>query len=256
MIILGYEMRLFLTRNIISFGWAPDSGLFLELREFLEYFCFELGPEVVGLLEIDLPLLPAEAVVLEPCCLFVLLLAAGLAEVLLDLLLHTVAEGEVLDEQVLIDWHLPEYLLDFWLVEEVDLRALGGDVVDLVDLLLELGELGLVLKDEHDLEAVLLRGGEEDEAAQVADVLGVVGEVGVELEVEVNVQVLRAHDAETVSVLLLVEDQQPRTVLLPVRTVDVDQHLHTVHEQHHPPVLVETTLQLLLEQGVDLHIQL
>lgn len=170
-----------------SFGWATDSGLLLELGQFIDDLVLELHPEVVGLLKIDLPLLPSKRIVLEPRALLVIPLARGLGEVLLDLLLHPIPEGEILHQQILIHGHLLQDLLHLRLVQEIHLRALGLHVVDLVDLLLQLRQLDLALQHQHDLQAVALGWRQEDHALEITDVPGVVGEVGVELEIEVYV---------------------------------------------------------------------
>lgn len=98
--------------------------------------------------------------------------------------------------------------MHFRLIQEIYLRALGSNVVDLIDLFLQFRQFALILHHEHDLQTMLLRWRQEDQATQVADVLGVVGKVGVEFEVEVDVEVLSADDAESVGVFLLVEDEQ------------------------------------------------
>ena len=126
--------------------------------------------------------------------------------------------------------HFLEDLLHVRLVEEVHVHVLGTDVVDLIDLLLQLRQLALAVQHEHDLQAILLRGRQEDEALQIPDVLGVVGEVGVEFKVEVDVQVNGAQDGEAVRVPLLVDDQQSRAVLLPLLLVNMDEHLRPGHE--------------------------
>ncbi len=120
-------------------------------------------------------------------------------------------------------------------------------------MLLQLGEFGLALQHQHDLEAVLLGGSQENQAFEVSDVFGVVGEIGVELEVEVDVQIDGAHDGKAVGVLLLVDHQQPRTVFLPLFALDVDEKFGPCHEKDRSAVLLESPLQLFLKKRVYLH---
>ena len=114
-------------------------------------------------------------------------------------------------------------------------------------MLVELCDLRFVLEDEHDPQTVVLGGRQEDELAKVADVLGVVGEVRVEYEVEVDVEVGSAHDGQPVGVPLLVEHEYTGAVLLPLDVLDVDEHLAAGHEEDDAVVLAEAAFQLLLE---------
>ena len=147
-----------------SFGWAADSGLLLELGELIDDLIFEFDPKVVGLLQIDLPFLPAESIVFKPRALLAILLAGSLGEILLDLLLNPIPKGQVLHQQILIHGHLLQDLLHFRLVQEIHLRALRLHIVYLIYLLLQLRQLDLVLKHQHYLQAVTLRWRQENHA--------------------------------------------------------------------------------------------
>lgn len=74
-------------------------------------------------------------------------------------------------------------------------------------MLLKFREFGFAFEYEHDFEAVFLGGGKEDEAPEIADVLGVVGEVGVEFKVEVDIKIECAYDGEAIGESFLVEYQ-------------------------------------------------
>lgn len=65
---------------------------------------------------------------------------------------------------------------------------------------------------------------------------------------------MSTDDAKAVRVFLLVEDEQSRAILLPVGSVYVDEHLNSVHEKDDSLVLVEATLEFLLEQRVYFHL--
>ena len=95
---------------------------------------------------------------------------------------------------------------------------------------------------------------QEDQTLQVADVLGVVGKVGIELEVEVDVQVQGTQNGEPKCISLLVDHQQSRAILLPLFLVDVNEHFGSGNEENRPSILVEPELQLFLQQRVDLHL--
>jgi hypothetical protein len=69
----------------------------------------------------DLPFLPANCVELEARALFVFLFGGSLGEVVLDVLLNLASEEQVFDEEVLIDGYFLEDLLDFRLVQELNL---------------------------------------------------------------------------------------------------------------------------------------
>ncbi len=100
---------------------------------------------------------------------------------------------------------------------------------------------------------MLLGGGQEDEAAKVSNVLGIVGEVRIQFKIEVYIQVVGAHDAKAVCELFLEEDEKSRTVLLPVGPFQVDEHFHASDEQDYSAVFIQSSLQLLLEKRINLH---
>lgn len=93
----SYRYALFLETKAISFGRTPNPCLFLQLCEFFQYFSLKLGSQVVCFFEVDLPLFAAKSIVFEARGLLVLLLAAGLTEVFLDLFLDSIAKREVFD---------------------------------------------------------------------------------------------------------------------------------------------------------------
>ena len=136
------------------------------------------------------------------------------------------------------------------------LHILGSQAVNLIDLLLQIGQLRLTLQHQHYLQAILLRRSQEDQTTQVTNVLSIVGKVRIQLEVEVDIQVQSTHDGKTMSVPLLVEHQQTRTVLLPLLLVDMNEHLSASHENQMTVVLAEPRLQLLLQKRVDLHLNI
>ena len=206
------------------------------------------------LLHRNLPLLTTHRVVLEPRIDLALVLRTSLRKVVLYLVLHPLPEEQILSQQVLIHRNLLQNLLHLRLVEKIHLHILGSQAVNLIDLLLQIGQLRLTLQHQHYLQAIFLRRSQEDQTTQVTNVLSIVGKVRIQLEVEVDIQVQSTHNGKTMSVPLLVEHQQTRTVLLPLFLVDMNEHLSASHENQMTVVLAEPRLQLLLQKRVDLHL--
>lgn len=78
------------------------------------------------------------------------------------MVLDALAKEHILGEQVLVDGYFFENLLYIRLVQKTHLHILRPKVVNPLDVLLQVSELNFGLEDEHYLEAVLLRGGQED----------------------------------------------------------------------------------------------
>ncbi len=169
------------------------------------------------------------------------------------MILDPLPEEQILGQEVLIHRHFLQNLLDFGLVQKVNIHVLRPHAVDLIDLSLQFRQLSFALEHQHDLEDVLLGGGQEDEAPDIPDILGVVGEVGVQFEVEIDVHIQSADDCEAVGVSFLVEHQQPGAVFLPLILVDVNKHLGAGHKNQRAVVLIKPRLQFFLQQRVDLH---
>jgi hypothetical protein len=73
---------------------------------------------------------------------------------------------------------------------------------------LQLRELVFAFKDKHNFQTIFLRRSQKDKATQVTNVFGVIREICVQLEVEIDIEIDGADDREAIGVPLLVDDQQ------------------------------------------------
>lgn len=71
---------------------------------------------------------------------------------------------------------------------------------------------------------------QEDQTAEIPDVFGVIGKIGVQFEIEVDIEIDGADNCEAIGVSFLVYHEQSRAIFLPLFLVDMDEHFSSGDE--------------------------
>ena len=228
--------------EVLSLIGCPCFSLFLLLLQLLYDLILIFWSKILSFLCTNFPLFPSNGIVFEPWDSFVFLFGASFGKVVFDEILDCISESGVFGKKGLFYWNFLQYLLNIWLVKEIHVHIFRANTVYLIDLLLQLRQLIFAFQYKHDFKTIFLRRSQEDQTPKISNILGVIGEVGVELEIKIDIEIYGADNSEAIGISFLVDDEQTWTILLPFLLINMYEHFGSGDKEDNSIIFAESLL--------------